>query len=95
MPSDSPEISTPKVREMEESVNRAAVLRRTVKRLHFGDGEEKQRAVKEIEMLIKENANKVRKLMVDLGVIPALVAMADSDQLAVRALIELANDSFV
>ncbi|KAG7019585.1 U-box domain-containing protein 6, partial [Cucurbita argyrosperma subsp. argyrosperma] len=83
-PSDPSEISRPEIREREESYIRqydpaSSVLQRTVKSLHFGDGEEKQRAAKEIERLIKESA-KVRKLMVDLGVIPALVAMADSDQ---------------
>ncbi|KAG6583966.1 U-box domain-containing protein 6, partial [Cucurbita argyrosperma subsp. sororia] len=98
-PSDPSEISRPEIREREESYIRqydpaSSVLQGTVKSLHFGDGEEKQRAAKEIERLIKESA-KVRKLMVDLGVIPALVAMADSDQLAVRALIKLANDNLL
>ncbi|XP_023542203.1 U-box domain-containing protein 7-like [Cucurbita pepo subsp. pepo] len=96
--SDPSDVSSPGVRQRDESFireyDRASVLQRTVKSLHFGDGEEKERAAKEIERLIKESV-KIRKLMVDLGVVPALVAMADSDQLAVRALIELANGSFV
>ncbi|XP_022139879.1 U-box domain-containing protein 7-like [Momordica charantia] len=108
MPSDPSDISRTKVREKEEGMirkyDRAYVLQlqRTVKSLHFGNGEEKEKAAMDIGRLLKESA-KVRKLMVDLGVIPALVAMVDSDQLmageriqaAVRALIELANDSFL
>ncbi|KAA0057030.1 U-box domain-containing protein 7 [Cucumis melo var. makuwa] len=75
----------------------SSVLQRTVKSLHFGDGDEKERAAKEIERLIKKESgnSKVRKLIVDLGVIPALVAMADSDHFAVKALIQLANHTFL
>ncbi|KAA0061976.1 proteasome subunit beta type-3-like [Cucumis melo var. makuwa] len=75
----------------------SSVLQRTVKSLHFGDGDEKERVAKEIERLIKKESgnSKVRKLIVDLGVIPALVAMADSDHFAVKALIQLANHTFL
>lgn len=92
-PSDIPREQSIIIRNYDAAAS-SAVLQRTVKSLHFGDGDEKQRAAKEIETLIKESA-KVRKLIVDLGVIPALVAMADSDPFAVRALIQLANHTFL
>ncbi|XP_050936535.1 uncharacterized protein LOC127144499 [Cucumis melo] len=55
----------------------SSVLQRTVKSLHFGDGDEKERAAKEIERLIKKESgnSKVRKLIVDLGVIPVEVKL--------------------
>lgn len=73
------------------------VLHRSVKRLHFGSGEEKEAAAEEIWKLAGEDLKR-RKTMVELGVIPPLVAMMSSEvvarrRVAVRALIELANGS--
>ncbi|KAF2303041.1 hypothetical protein GH714_012838 [Hevea brasiliensis] len=71
------------------------VLQRSVKKLHFGSWEEKEMAAMEILRLAKEDV-KTRKLMAELGVIPALVDLVASEvaarrQVAVKALIELAN----
>ncbi|XP_065878473.1 U-box domain-containing protein 7 [Euphorbia lathyris] len=76
----------------------SVVLQRSVKKLHFGNWEEKEVAAMEIERLAKENV-KTRKFMAELGVIPVLVGMLDSDlssrrRLAVKALIELANGTY-
>lgn len=77
-------------------------LQKSVKKLHFGNCDEKEVAVKEIIELAKEDLKR-RKFMAELGVIPPLVAMVvgGSDQavlrrqrLAVQALTELANGSF-
>ncbi|XP_057947931.1 U-box domain-containing protein 7 [Malania oleifera] len=74
-------------------------MQRSVKRLHFGSNwEEKETAAEEIKRFAREDVKK-RKLLAELGVIPALVAMVDSEvlsrrRLAVQALIELANGSF-
>ncbi|KAJ6935672.1 U-box domain-containing protein 7-like [Populus alba x Populus x berolinensis] len=74
------------------------VLQRSVKRLHFGSWEEKEMAALEIEKLAREDA-KMRNLMAELGVIPALVGMVASEvagrqRVAVNALIELANGTY-
>lgn len=74
------------------------VLRRSVKRLHFGSWEEKEAAAGEIQKLAGEDLKR-RKTIAELGVIPPLVAMVGSEvvarrRMAVRALIELANGSF-
>lgn len=74
------------------------VLQRSVKRLHFGNFEEKEVAAKNIIRLAKEDLSR-RKLMAELGVIPPLVAMMGSEvgtrrSLAVRALVELANGTY-
>ncbi|XP_038881164.1 U-box domain-containing protein 7 [Benincasa hispida] len=79
-------------------VSAAAALRMTVKKLHFGSWEEKEIAAKMIEKMSKEDA-KVKKLMVELRVIPALVSMVASDavgrpEVAVKPLLELAKGSF-
>ncbi|GKU92326.1 hypothetical protein SLEP1_g6069 [Rubroshorea leprosula] len=76
----------------------SVVLQKSVKRLHFGSWEEKEKAAKEIERLAREDV-KSRKLMAELGVIQMLVSMAASDvsgrqQAALKALIELANGTF-
>ncbi|KAG6778856.1 hypothetical protein POTOM_015205 [Populus tomentosa] len=76
----------------------SVVLQRSVKRLHFGSWEEKEMAALEIEKLAREDA-KMRNLMAELGVIPALVGMVASEvagrqRVAVNALIELANGSY-
>lgn len=76
----------------------AAALRRTVKKLHFGTWEEKEIAAKVIDKMSKEDF-KVKKLMVELRVVPALVSMAVSNavgrpEVALKALIELAKGSF-
>lgn len=77
-------------------------LQKSVKKLHFGNCDEKEVAVKEIIELAKEDLKR-RKFMAELGLIPPLVAMVvgGSDQavlrrqrLAVQALTELANGSF-
>uniref|UniRef100_A0A6M2EAQ9 Armadillo repeat-containing domain-containing protein n=1 Tax=Populus davidiana TaxID=266767 RepID=A0A6M2EAQ9_9ROSI len=76
----------------------SVVLQRSVKRLHFGSWEEKEMAALEIEKLAREDA-KMRNLMAELGVIPALVGMVASEvagrqRVAVNALIELANGTY-
>ena len=76
----------------------SGVLQRSVKRLHFGSWEEKEMAALEIKKLAREDA-KMRKLMAELGVIPALVGMVASEEagrqrLAVNALIELSNGNY-
>ncbi|XP_047313023.1 U-box domain-containing protein 7 [Impatiens glandulifera] len=71
-------------------------LHRSVKNLHFGNSEEKESAAKEMKILARHNP-KMRRSMVELGVIPPLVAMLGSEQvlsrrkLAVQVLLELAN----
>lgn len=74
------------------------LLQRSVKKLHFGSWEEKEMAAMEIGRLAKGDV-KTRKLMAELGVIPALVELVDSEvtarrQVAVKALIELANGTY-
>lgn len=81
-----------------ESEDESAVLQRSVKKLHFGSWEEKEKAAQEIQRLAREDG-KIRKLMAELGVIPVLVAMMASEvacrrRVAVTALIELANGSY-
>jgi hypothetical protein len=76
----------------------SVVLQRSVKRLHFGSWEEKEMAALEIKKLAREDA-KMRNLMAELGVIPALVGMVASEvagrqRVAVNALIELANGTY-
>jgi len=76
----------------------SVVLQRSVKRLHFGGLEEKEMAAIEIERLAREDV-KMRKLMAELGVIPALVGMVASElagrrRVAIKALIELANGTY-
>lgn len=76
----------------------AAALQRTVKKLHFGSWEEKEIAAKVIEKMSKQDV-KIKKLMVELRVVPALVSMVASDavgrpELAVKPLLELAKGSF-
>lgn len=74
------------------------LLQRSVKKLHFGDWEEKEIAAKEIETMAKHDV-KARKLIMELGVVPVLVHMAASGvsvrrSSAITALIQLANGSF-
>lgn len=76
----------------------AVVLQRSVKKLHFGRWEEKEKAAMEIERLAREDG-KTRKLMAELEVIPVLVAMVASDVpsrrlVGVTALIELARGTY-
>lgn len=76
----------------------AVVLQRSVKKLHFGRWEEKEKAAMEIERLAREDG-KTRKLMAELEVIPVLVAMVASDVpsrrlVGVTALIELAHGTY-
>ncbi|KAJ9136049.1 hypothetical protein P3X46_033163 [Hevea brasiliensis] len=81
-----------------ETEDDSLLLQRSVKKLHFGSWEEKEMAAKEIGKLAKEKV-KTRKLMAELGVIPALVELVASEvtarrQVAVKALIELANGTY-
>ncbi|CAI9279562.1 unnamed protein product [Lactuca saligna] len=90
--------------EKSESINHGdddddddcGILQKSVKRLHFGNLEEKAAAAKVIKRLAGDDL-KQRKLMADLGVIPPMVAMLGSEyttthrRLAVQALLELAN----
>ncbi|GAB4827064.1 hypothetical protein Ancab_033946 [Ancistrocladus abbreviatus] len=73
-------------------------LQRSVKELHFGRWEEREKAVSDITRLAREDV-KVRKNLAELGVVPPLVSMVDSPvidrrRLAVQALIELSNGTF-
>lgn len=84
--------------EGEDDDDSVVVLQRSVKKLHFGSWEEKEMAAMEIEKLAKEDV-KTKKLMAELGVIPALVGMVSSEvdgqrRVAVKALIELANGTY-
>ncbi|WZY82554.1 hypothetical protein YC2023_028938 [Brassica napus] len=58
-----------------EDENEEVVLQRTVKKLHFGTFEEKEKAAIEIEKLSREDKN-IRKLMAELGVLQALMVNA-------------------
>ncbi|XWS12532.1 hypothetical protein CRYUN_Cryun37aG0097300 [Craigia yunnanensis] len=83
------------VMEKESVLDGSVVLQKSVKRLHFGNWEEKEMAAKAIEKLAKEDV-KARKLMAELGVIHMLVSMVAIDvvgrrRAAIKALIELAN----
>ncbi|PIA27295.1 hypothetical protein AQUCO_08100024v1 [Aquilegia coerulea] len=74
------------------------VLQRSVKKLHFGNWEEKETATKEVMRLASKDMQ-TRKLLANLGVIPSLVSMLDSNslerrRLAVQALIQLANGTY-
>lgn len=85
-------IDADKPSEEEDSVP----LQRAVKRLHFGGLEEKKAAAFEIERLAREDV-KVKKLMAELRVIPALVDMvaaAGQRREAVGALLELASGTY-
>ncbi|KAG2331892.1 hypothetical protein Bca4012_018535 [Brassica carinata] len=78
-----------------EDENEEVVLQRTVKKLHFGTFEEKEKAAIEIEKLSRED-KKNRKLMAELGVLQVLVSMVASDisghqRSAVMALIQLSH----
>ncbi|KAF3507984.1 hypothetical protein F2Q69_00002450 [Brassica cretica] len=78
-----------------EDENEEVVLQRTVKKLHFGTFEEKEKAAIEIEKLSREDKN-IRKLMAELGVLQVLVSMVASDisghqRSAVMALIQLSH----
>ncbi|KAI4296916.1 hypothetical protein L6164_036833 [Bauhinia variegata] len=80
----------------EESV--AKLVQRSVKNLHFGSWEEKEMAAEEIEKLAKDDV-KVRKLMMELGVVPVLVSLAASTvasqrRAGIKALIQLANGTY-
>ncbi|KAF2305281.1 hypothetical protein GH714_003457 [Hevea brasiliensis] len=66
-----------------ETEDDSLLLQRSVKKLHFGSWEEKELAAKEIGKLAKENV-KTRKLMAELGVIPALVELVASEVTARR-----------
>ncbi|XP_030547259.2 uncharacterized protein LOC115752966 [Rhodamnia argentea] len=73
----------------------SVALQRAVKRVHFGSAEERQAAAAEIVRLAREDA-RAKKLMAELGVVQALVAMVGVNgdgarRGAIRALIELAN----
>ncbi|KAF8007402.1 hypothetical protein BT93_K1417 [Corymbia citriodora subsp. variegata] len=73
----------------------SAALQRAVKSVHFGSTEERRAAAAEIARLAREDA-RAKKLMAELGVVQALVAMVrvNGDRAqrgAIRALIELAD----
>uniref|UniRef100_M4C8I3 Armadillo repeat-containing domain-containing protein n=1 Tax=Brassica campestris TaxID=3711 RepID=M4C8I3_BRACM len=81
-----------------EDENEEVVLQRTVKKLHFGTFEEKEKAAIEIEKLSREDKN-IRKLMAELGVLQVLVSMVASDisghqRSAVMALIQLSHGTY-
>lgn len=81
------------VKEKEE--NGWTVLQRSVKKLHFGSWEEKEMAMESIKKLAR-NGSKTKKSLAELGVIPPLIGMIQSEKqsLAVQTLIQLANGSF-
>lgn len=79
---------------------RLLLMRKSVKKLHFGVAwEEKEDAVMEITRIATEGGRLYRKALADLGVIPCLVSMLDSDdqrrrRLIFQALVELTNDTY-
>uniref|UniRef100_A0A1J3IIP1 U-box domain-containing protein 7 n=1 Tax=Noccaea caerulescens TaxID=107243 RepID=A0A1J3IIP1_NOCCA len=82
----------------EDHENEEVVMQRTVKKLHFGSWEEKEKAAIEIEKLSRED-KKTRKLMAELGVLQVLVSMVASDvaghqRAAVKALIQLSHGTY-
>lgn len=86
--------------DMAAGAGDAARIKKAVKEINFGRWEEKERAAVEIKRLAQQDA-RTRRLLGELGVIPALVAMVadppDADRcrrLAVAALIEMANGTF-
>ncbi|XP_010417892.1 PREDICTED: U-box domain-containing protein 6-like [Camelina sativa] len=86
------------VSKQPEDENEEVVLQRTVKKLHFGSWEEKEKAANEIEKLARED-RKTRKLMAELGVIQVLVSMVASNvsghqRAAVNALIQLSHGTY-
>lgn len=96
-PSEPNEISA-HVLNVEQPVEEedSIILQRAVKRLHFGGSEEKRAAAIEMKRLARNDV-KVKKLMAELGVIPALVEMLAAVgqlQAAVGALLELANGTY-
>lgn len=81
-----------------EDENEEVVLQKTVKKLHFGSWEEKEKAAIEIEKLARED-KKTRKLMAELGVIQVLVSMIASEvashqRAAVKALVQLSHGTY-
>lgn len=87
-----------KENDREEEENGWTVLQRSVKKLHFGSWEEKELAMEVIKKLAR-NDSKKKKSLAELGVIPPLVGMVQSEvverqRLAVQTLIELADGSF-
>lgn len=81
-----------------EDENEEVVLQKTVKKLHFGSWEEKEKAAIEIEKLARED-KKTRKLMAELGVLQVLVSMVASDvsghqKAALNALIQLSHGTY-
>ncbi|KAE8689450.1 hypothetical protein F3Y22_tig00110937pilonHSYRG00044 [Hibiscus syriacus] len=87
------------VTEKEIKLDGSVVLQKSVKSLHFGSWEEKETAAIAIEKLARED-DKARKLMAELGVINMLVSMVDAEMVgrhraATKALIELANGTFI
>lgn len=86
------------VLKLPEDENEEVVLQKTVKKLHFGSWEEKEKAAIEIEKLARED-KKTRKLMAELGVLQVLVYMVASDvsghqKAAVNALIQLSHGTY-
>ncbi|GMI91586.1 hypothetical protein like AT2G27430 [Hibiscus trionum] len=86
------------IEETESELDGSMALQKSVKRLHFGSWEEKEMAAKAIQKLAKEDV-KTRKLMAELGVIHMLVSMVATEVAgrrlaAIKALIELADDTF-
>ncbi|KAF7803340.1 U-box domain-containing protein 7 [Senna tora] len=89
------EAAMEKQRRSEEDVG---VLKRCVKKLHFGSWEEKEATAREIERLAREDV-KVRKLITELGVVPELVSMVASEvaerrRAALKALIQLTHGTY-
>lgn len=85
-------------RSCEEEGEAVIALKRCVKKLNFGSLEEKEMTAKEIERLAKEDV-RVRKLIIELGVVPELVSMAASEvagrRLAgLKALVQLSHGSY-
>eukprot|EP00258_Populus_trichocarpa_P009859 XP_002316829.2 U-box domain-containing protein 7 [Populus trichocarpa] len=98
MVSKEEQVTTADKRSGDDDDDDSVVLQRSVKRLHFGGLEEKEMAAIEIERLAREDV-KMRKMMAELGVIPALVGMVASElagrrRVAIKALIELANGTY-
>ncbi|CAO2823540.1 unnamed protein product [Amaranthus hypochondriacus] len=84
--------------EIEGDNNEKMILQRAVKQILFGKWEEKENGVREIKRLASEDV-KITKSLAELGVIPPLVSMLDSDaffrrHLVVQVLTQFSDASF-
>ncbi|WJX50382.1 hypothetical protein P8452_36695 [Trifolium repens] len=75
-------------RQSSNNDEKMILMQRCVKKFHFGNWEEKEKAAKDIEMLAKEDV-KVTKLKTELGVVSVMASSVVASRLrvGVKALI--------